>query len=262
MCLIAFAYKTHPQYELLLVANRDEYYQRESTEMHWWPSDLVSGDHSLLAGRDERAGGTWFGVTRSGDWAALTNFREPVADRQNAKTRGELVTSFLLGKHSPTQFVEKLKRVVRDYNGFNLLMSNHQGVFCLTHRIDESDVQVESVKPGLYGLSNHILNSDWPKVRLAKARLMAEIEREKVQANKLVWTLFDSTHPDDKQLPDTGVGLETERLLSPMFIANEELQYGTRSTAAMTITHSGKIEVAEKSHPGGSLVEFQFKRER
>ena len=246
----------------MLVANRDEYYQRESSAMHWWSDTQSSRNPGWLAGRDDVAGGTWLGIARSGAWAALTNFRESGSDRPDAKTRGELVTSFLREQQSPTQFIKDLQRSRQDYNGFNLLMSKPgQGIFCLTNRVNEADLRVESLQPGIYGLSNHLLNSDWPKVELAKASLAARIEHEEIRPSELVRALFDNTHPDDKQLPDTGVGLEKERLLSPMFIASEELQYGTRCTTAVTITHGGEIAVAEQTYPSGSLVEFEFTKQ-
>ena len=148
MCLIAFAYNTHPQYQLILVANRDEYYQRESTVMHWWSEDLTHARQNLLAGRDEVGGGTWFGVNRSGAWAALTNFRESGGDRKEAKTRGELVTAFLMGQQSPTQFVNDLQRNSQDFNGFNLLLADGQNIVCFNNRMNEAKMRTERLLPG------------------------------------------------------------------------------------------------------------------
>lgn len=221
--------------------------------MRWWPQA-----QGILAGRDEVAGGTWFGVTRSGKWAAVTNYREPNPDRQQASSRGELVVNFLNADISAAGFVESLSEKADDYNGFNLLLSDGDHVFWFSNREFSSGASAVALEPGIYGLSNHLIDTPWPKVELAKKRLSNLLASEDIQPNLLMELLFDDSTPPGDQLPDTGVGLAKERLLSSMFIASQSLQYGTRCTTAMTITCDNHLVVAEKSYPDQSVLEFSF----
>jgi uncharacterized protein with NRDE domain len=164
MCLIAFAYKTHPRYSLVVAANRDEFYRRPTAPVDFWPECPC-----VLAGRDLEQGGTWLGVSRDGRFAALTNYRDPAANRPDARSRGELVRDYLCGSMSPQEYLERVKASGGDYNGFNLLVGDAGGLWYYSNRTDV----VAAVAPGVHGLSNHLLDTPWPKVAKAKAGLAA-----------------------------------------------------------------------------------------
>ncbi|MFK7766773.1 MAG: NRDE family protein [Mariniblastus sp.] len=258
MCLIAFAHQTHPQYRLVLVANRDEFYDRESSAMHWWPDD-----DSILAGRDEVAKGTWLGMNRSGKWSAVTNFRGPspagsFENPANPISRGDLVKNYLAGDDSAQQYREKIKTKLEKFSGFNLLIGDRENVFWISNRNQlTGKLDDGPLAPGLYGLSNHLLDTDWPKLTLAKQRL--EDRMLKFDSSvELIDTLQDQTRPSDDRLPDTGVGLEKERLLSSMFIESKPFNYGTRCSTVLTISNDNEISVFEKTYPSNTIVEHRF----
>ena len=153
MCLILLAHQLHPGIPLILAANRDEFHDRPTAALDFWPE---SGD--LLAGRDLQAGGTWFGVTRGGRWAAVTNYRTPAERRTGATSRGKLVSDFLTGAGSAASYLEELATADDDYNGFNLLLGDGGGVYHYSNRSGETT----KLEPGCYGLSNHLLYTPWP----------------------------------------------------------------------------------------------------
>ncbi len=221
MCLIAIAWKAHPEFPLVVAANRDEWRDRPALPAHWW------GDHpDLLAGRDLQAGGTWMGVTRRGRFAAVTNFRDPSERRTTALSRGTLVAEFLLGVGSPEDYLRDLAGRAPAYNGFNLLLSDRRSLLYFGSREGE----VRAVEPGVHALSNHLLDEPWPKVQRARAALAASLADGD---EPLFAMLSDATPAPDEQLPDTGVGLERERWLSPILIAGPD--YGTRASTVLRV---------------------------
>ena len=223
MCLILLAHKLHPRIPLILAANRDEFHDRPTAALDFWPEN---GD--LLAGRDLRAGGTWFGVTRGGRWAAVTNFRAPAERRTRATSRGKLVSEFLTGADSAASYLEELATADGDYNGFNLLLGDGDGVYHYSNRSGE----VTTLEPGCYGLSNHLLDTPWPKVRRGKAALRALLDEDApVDPESLLTLLNDLHQPPDDELPDTGIPRVWERRLGPMFILGTD--YGTRSSTVL-----------------------------
>ncbi len=149
MCLILLAYAVHPHYPLILAANRDEFHDRPTAVLDFWTEN---GD--LLAGRDLQAGGTWFGINRSGRWAAVTNYRAPAERRSGASSRGKLVCDYLGGEDGAERYLRNLAAASDHYNGFNLLLGDHRGVYHYSNR----DGQVTALEPGIHGLSNHLLN--------------------------------------------------------------------------------------------------------
>jgi uncharacterized protein with NRDE domain len=251
MCLIVFAYQVHPQYPLVLVANRDEYYQRPTRPAMWWPE--VPG---MLAGRDLQAGGTWLGVNASGGWAAVTNFREG-SSRPASRTRGELVSGFL-GQHrtTPINYVTPLVENGQQYGGYNLIAGN------LTEAAYHSNRGSAplSLKPGAFTLSNHLLNTPWPKSEQGRFKLEHVLRQQTLTVESLLTVLADREPFDDHHLPHTGVGLAMERLLSPPFIAGED--YGTRCTTVLLVSRSGEVIFAEQNfeqgEKKGSLRLFEF----
>ena len=237
MCLMLFAWKTHPGYPLVLAANRDESYARPSTPLAFWPDAP-----RVLAGRDLEKGGTWLGITRDGRFAGITNYRQAHAYHDGAPSRGLLVGDFLLGEAPPAQYLNTLKAQGERYNGFNLIAGDTSGVYYYSNRLGE----VHEVAPGIHGLSNHLLDTPWPKVEQGKqalARMMALSGEELI--DELFAMLASRTLAMDDLLPDTGVGTARERVLSPAFIAASG--YGTRSSSVLLISKSGRVTFYEKS---------------
>jgi len=168
MCLIAFAWRAHPRSRLIVAANRDEYFGRPAAPAAFWD------DHpNVLAGRDLEAGGTWLGVTLDGRFAALTNYRNPADMKTGAPSRGALVSDFLTGRAAPEDYARQLEKRAMDYNGFSLLVADAQSMFFFSNRGGPAT----RVAPGVHGLSNHLLDTSWPKVEKAKAKLAALLDR-------------------------------------------------------------------------------------
>lgn len=250
MCLIAFAWRPHDSHRLVLVANRDEFYDRPTAPAEFWPNQP-----RLLAGRDLSAGGTWLGFTRDGRFAAVTNFREPGKQVVDARSRGELVVDFLRAQEPPSEYLSALTRDSdRVYNGFNLIAGNCEELCYWSNR----DGPPRALAPGLYGLSNHLLDTPWPKLVRAKQRLAAWLAGCDGGLEGLAELMADRTPAPDAALPDTGVAPEWERLLSPMLIHSET--YGTRSTTAVTWSEAGEVGFLEvgRGPETGSTRRFSF----
>ena len=237
MCLILLSYKMHPDYHLILAANRDEFYNRPTAPLDYW------ADHpDVLAGRDLKGNGTWLGVTRSGCIAAITNYREPAAHMQNAPSRGILIRDFLTGNASPEQYLKALSKMSRAYNGFNLIAGDPSGLYYYSNRA----TRIRQLQPGLYGISNHLLDTSWPKLKKGKTRLQGQLNgKEKIDLEKIFEILSDNSMPPDDELPDTGVGLHWERTLSPLFISSPD--YGTRSSSVVLLDKSGRVSIRERT---------------
>jgi len=250
MCLILVAWRAHPRYPCVVAANRDEYFGRPTAEADWWPKP--SG---VLAGRDLQAGGTWLGVSRSGRFAALTNFRDPAAASRNAPSRGALVTAFLENSWATGEGLGEIAQRGERCNPFNVLCSDGE-----TLGIYESTTgQARVLEPGVYALSNHLLDTPWPKVRQAKSRLTEALD-ELPQSAAMLDLLRDSEPAVDADLPRTGVSLELERMLSSAFVSGEE--YGTRCSTIVTTDSGGKIDFSEwtwdpSGEPAG-MTRYQF----
>lgn len=242
MCLIFAAYRAHPRYRLVIAANRDEFHARPTARAGWWEDAPA-----VLGGRDLRSGGSWLGVARSGRVAAITNYREPGERRSDAPSRGWLVSGYLQGGQSAREFLEELAPVAGEYNGFSLLLADADGLYYFSNRADG----VQALPPGVYGLSNHLLETPWPKVLRGKARLAAQLEQAELAAEELLEMLADPTRPDERRLPDTGVGTDWERVLAPMFIRSPT--YGTRSSSVVLVGADGRVEFVERGYePDGT----------
>ena len=241
MCLILFAYDMHPHYRLVLAANRDEFYDRPAAPLHFW-EDYPE----ILAGRDLKLLGTWLGVTRDGRLAAITNFRDPGGIKQVAPSRGDLVADYLKGGRGPDDYLQEIGAGADAYNGFNLLVGNRDGLYYASNRGD----WFRSLQPGIYGLSNHLLDTPWPKVRSGVTHLKTLMAApEAALLSGLEELLQNQGRPPDDQLPDTGVGLEWERRLASIFISSRA--YGTRCTSIVTIARTGQIRFKEISWAQG-----------
>lgn len=255
MCLILLSWRAHPPYRLVVAANRDEFHARPTVAADFW-----SDRRSILAGRDLEAGGTWMGVTRDGRFAALTNFRRMPLVKEGAPSRGRLSAAFLESAIEPREYLETLRSVKDDYAGFSIFAGAGRSLCYFSNVGDE----VLELTPGVYGLSNHLLDTSWPKVDRGKARLSEILESGRGDCVAALFdVLSDRSIARDEHLPDTGVGLERERMLSPMFIAGDV--YGTRSSTVVTITDDGHVEFEERTFaPDTSLqhvARFEFEIE-
>ncbi len=236
MCLIVFSYRQHPDYPLVLIANRDEYHQRAAASADFW------GDHpQILAGRDLEGMGTWLGVTDAGRFAAVTNFREGIAE-PGELSRGHLTANFLKGSQTATQYLDELNAGKSSYSGFNLLFGDIHGLYYFSNRSAESF----RLQPGLHSLSNHLLNSPWPKAEHAKQQLQLHLASANLESEALIGILQRRETFPDELLPNTGLSLEQERTLSPPFIVTPE--YGTRCTTLLLWHKSETVEFIEQSY--------------
>lgn len=235
MCLIVLAWRVRPDLPLVVAANRDEWRDRPARPAAWWP------DHpGLLAGRDLQAGGTWMGVTRGGRFAAVTNFRDPADRRSTARSRGGIVTEFLLGTQSPEEFLATLAPRAHGYNGFNLIAGDGETLWYFGSR----EALARPIEPGIHGLSNHLLDEPWPKVVRGR-NVMREALREGDPGARLFEMLSDCRPASDEALPDTGVGIAWERRLACALITGAD--YGTRASTVLTASEAGVMRFEERT---------------
>jgi uncharacterized protein with NRDE domain len=235
VCLILVAWRAHPDFPLLVAANRDEFFTRPTVPAGWW-----SDASDILAGRDLQAGGTWLGVNRQGAFAGLTNFRDPASQNPNAPSRGSLVSESLTASQPVAERLEWLDEHGGAYNGFNLIFSDGRELAVHESVCDHGRV----LEPGVYGLSNHLLDTPWPKVIAAKSRLHTALDRLPDTASLRELLLDDRPAPDEA-LPRTGVSLEWERLLSSAFIRAPG--YGTRCSTVILMDRAGRVTFNEWS---------------
>jgi uncharacterized protein with NRDE domain len=251
MCLIVFAWQTHPEFPLVLGANRDEFLDRPTLPADFWPEQP-----DLLAGRDLRNGGTWLGVTRSGRIAAVTNYRHGTAARSDLRSRGLLVTGFLCADRSPRQHLEAVAAERGAYEGFNLLAGDGRELFHFSNRGGDP----QPVARGVHGLSNALLDTPWPKVERAKAALasLLDCDRDALIDGTLA-LLADRVQPADHELPGTGVSLEWERCLAPAFIASSD--YGTRCSTVLLVDRRGNATFVERTfdHATGQATDALYR---
>ncbi len=247
MCLILFAYHVHPDIPLIVAANRDEFYGRATEVAHFWQDKPA-----ILAGRDLEKMGTWMGVTKDGRFAGLTNYRDPLEETAGKSSRGELVSQYLTFNGKTKDFQVKLENSRDFYPGYNILFGDVNELYYYSNVNRQSKV----LGPGIYGLSNHFLNTEWPKVKMGKeglSRIIAQSKEEPVE--DLFQLLQHSEHAPDHMLPHTGVSLEWERVLSPLFIQSE--QYGTRSSTVLLMKNE-KIEFFERVYTNPKMEEKHF----
>ena len=242
MCLILFAWKVRDAYPLILAANRDEFYERPAAPAAFWDDAP-----DILAGRDLKAGGTWLGITRSGRLAAITNYRDPVSLKKEAPSRGYLVSDYLRSQESPGGYLYRLASCSGRYNGFSLLVGDRSDLFFYSNRGGALNL----VEPGIHGMSNHLLDAPWPKVNWGKQALEQLLAGDLDPSPEALLDLLASrSRPPDDRLPDTGVGLEWERILSPLFV--ESPTYGTRCSTVLLIDRQGVVTFVERVFNGGS----------
>lgn len=241
MCLLAFSYNATPTHTLVFAGNRDEFYDRPTA-----PAGVWDDAPHVLGGRDLKAGGTWMGVTRNGHWGVVTNIRDPDAYHPDARSRGALVADYLREEPAPEQYLEALAPEADRYNGFNLLLGTPTALYYYSNR----ESGIHTVQPGIHGLSNDRLDTPWPKVERATARLRDHLDDGAPSPEALLDLLNDRRPAPDEQLPDTGLGLERERMLSSIFIEGE--RYGTRASTILLIGRDGTVTFVERSFDRGA----------
>ncbi|HTY02487.1 MAG TPA: NRDE family protein [Rhodocyclaceae bacterium] len=234
MCLILVAWQVHPEFPLVVAANRDEFFSRPTASANFWPGN------EILAGRDLQAGGTWMGITRCGRFAALTNYRDPALYRDGLASRGQLVADFLAAQAEPTVWLEHIRSMAPDFNPFNVVVGDRRTLACFSSVSGE----IRRLEPGVFGLSNHLLDTPWPKVEAAKSSL-ARALKALPDDGALFDLLRDDTIHADEALPRTGVSLAWERLLSAAFVQGPG--YGTRSSTVLKVSRRGTPILDEKT---------------
>lgn len=240
MCLITFAWRPQHARPLIVVANRDEFYARPTAPLAEWQDAP-----GVYAGRDLEAGGTWLGVGPDGRFAAVTNIRR-AANRPAPRSRGELCAAYLTGDLTLEAYARRVCNHAGEYAGFNLLLGDRHQLYYL----NSDNRMPEALAEGIYGLSNAALDTPWPKLVRARQSFAASLE---APADQLMTLLADPTPAKDADLPETGVGLATERLLSSMFIASPN--YGTRATMVLVIEAGKQRTLIERSFgPGGGRL--------
>lgn len=244
MCLILFSWKQHPDYKLILAANRDEFYKRPTAPANFWEDNP-----NILAGRDLQGHGTWIGVNAHGKIAALTNYRDPKNIDPNAISRGELTVNYLKEKISPQEYLDTLKETAGNYNGFNLIVGDHEELL----HYNNVNHHIERLSPGTYGLSNGFFQENWPKLKTGREALAAQVQNNTTDEYTLLNVLSNKTIAPDSDLPKTGVPLEWERALSPLFIETEE--YGTRCSTLIYIDYEHRLKFVEKTYAVGEQTE-------
>lgn len=243
MCLILFALEVHPAFPLIVAANRDESYSRPSSSAAFW------SDHpDICAGRDLEQGGTWLGTARSGRFAAVTNYRQAIRNADAERSRGELTRNFLTGSEAPAAYLRGVETGASAYNGFSLIVGEPPDLWFYSNR----GGAVQKIAPGVHGLSNHLLDEPWPKVRRGVAELHSLLGADENELTARLFALLaERASASDEFLPATGVTTERERALSASFIAGDT--YGTRASMVVLIGTDGGVLVRERSFgPGGS----------
>lgn len=245
MCSIFIAFEVHPKYRLIVAANRDEFFDRPTAAAGYW--DDAPG---VLAGRDLRGGGTWLGLGANHRFAAVTNYRDPAAPTGRL-SRGKLVRDFIKGVDSPEPYLAAIADRGAEYSGFNLLVSDSRSLWYFSNRGGAA----QKLSSGIYGLSNHLLDSPWPKVVTGKSAMAsALVDQSEVRIDQLFALLANDAQAPDHELPDTGIGQEKERALSPIFIQTPG--YGTRSATVVLEGIDGSTVFCERTF-GSSAGQFE-----
>ena len=247
MCLILFGFRAHWQYPLVVAANRDEHHGRAAAPAAFW------SDHTdVYGGRDLEKGGSWMGIPRRGRFAAITNFREGPPGPAAPRSRGALVSGFLTGNATTQDFVTAMVPTQSDYAGFGMIIGDLESLLYCTNR----GPAATTITPGVHGLSNHLLDAPWPKIRrgtMALDAALAHPDESTIEA-LLFAALADRTPGNDADLPDTGIALQRERQLSPAFICGAE--YGTRASTVLLAHASGTVLFHEKRYgPNGQALD-------
>jgi uncharacterized protein with NRDE domain len=254
MCLIFLSINNHSNYKLVLAGNRDEFYNRKTASANFWT------DHEhVLGGRDLEAGGTWLAMTKAGKVGMVTNYRDPKNIDLKAPSRGHLVSDFLIHDEEPEEYLRGISSNDKKYNGFNLMVGDTNALwYCSNYKAG-----IERLSSGFYGLSNHLLETPWPKVSRGKEKIKPILANSVIDPEMLFEILYDDQVAGDNLLPDTGLTLERERALSSMFIKTEG--YGSRCSTVILIDKNNDVLFSERVYDfktfGYATQTFKFKAE-
>ncbi len=240
MCLIFLSYKQNKEYPLIILANRDEFYKRPTLPANYWQENT-----NILAGKDLEGGGTWMGITKNGYMAMLTNYRDIANIKPNAPTRGKLVSDYLQGEFNPKEYLLALSKTGNRYNGYSLIVGSFNDPWYYSNYGNK----IAQLGTGLYGLSNALLNSNWPKVETGKAALTPLLSQSSLDKEALFEAMANQQIANDNMLPKTGLSLEKERALSSRFINVEG--YGTRCTTLIMVDKMGNVNFTERQYEDG-----------
>jgi uncharacterized protein with NRDE domain len=244
MCLLALAWKAHPRFTLILAGNRDERHARASAAADFWEDAP-----DVLAGRDLEAGGTWLGVTKAGRYAVVTNYREGRNPAKAARSRGALTTGFLKSKITPEAYLHQVQAQAGEYGGFSLVVGDRDSLWYFANR---GGAAPSPVSAGVHALSNHLLDTPWPKVQQAKSRLQLLLDTDTATEDALFRMLADRT-PAESGLPDTGIGADLERRVSAAFV--QDPVYGTRCSTLVSLDAKGLRFAERRFDPAGAELE-------
>lgn len=239
MCLIIFAINAHPKYKFILAANRDEYFSRETAFADYW-----SENNLILAGKDKASDGTWLGINIYGRFVAITNYRDPNLEKTNPISRGRISKDFLSSTLDAKTYTIQLSTNRELYSGYNVIISD-DAFESILHYSNVSD-KYTNIHKGIYGLSNALLDTPWPKVETGKRNLKKLLKNPTIDPTTLINMLKDDTMADDQHLPDTGIPADLEKKLSPVFISMKG--YGTRCSTALLINYNNEVDFLEVSY--------------
>ena len=255
MCLILFSFQEYADYPLVVAANRDEFFHRDTRPAQFWAEE---GHPDLLAGKDLEKGGTWMGLTKGGRFAAVTNFRDPSDFTPNRLSRGELTTRYLNGQQSAYALFQQVRPEQKDYNGFNLMLGSAAALFHYSNKTG----RLAKIAPGQHGLSNALLDTPWPKVHNGKEGMRAILQPRGGEPDEaaLFRLLTSVEQAQDAALPKTGVPLDMERQLSARFINIPERNYGTRCSTILSLRADGQAHFTERRYDeqGNVVAEQAF----
>ena len=244
MCLIFISINNHPTYKLIIAANRDEFYNRKTAAADFWEDKP-----NILGGRDLEACGTWMAMTKTGRIGMITNYRDPQNINPKAPSRGELVSEYLENGIHGLSYLNAIETKAKEYNGFNLIVGTQDELWYLSNYKNG----IDKLKPGLYGLSNHLLETPWPKIIRGKEILAPLLKEKTIDIKNVFEVLYDSQQAMDENLPNTGIGLERERMLSSMFIKSPN--YGSRCSTVVLIDHQNQVQLTERVY---DLTSFNY----
>jgi len=255
MCIVAFAWHVLDDMPLCLISNRDEFYHRPSAVLHRWDNS------SIIAGQDLQSGGAWMGVTESGRWAIVTNFRNGRDKNQYSTSRGHLIQSFLESDLAPFRFAQQLEQQQQDYAGFNLFVGDREQAVYMSNRGEAPQLLAN----GVYVVSNGLMSEDWEKTKHLRKRFTQEflpmLQQSTITESDLQYSVWDILEDERKiildLLPDTGISVEMEELLSSTFIQSPI--YGTRCSnfLRMTSKHWQWLEKSQQGEQQGRVIEMQ-----
>lgn len=244
MCLITFAYHAHPEYKLVLISNRDEFYQRPAAPAHFWKDRPF-----IIGGRDLEQSGTWLAASKEGKFAAVTNFRDPSLPQRKTSSRGELPVNYLSQNIHAEAYLEQLSKNRQNYAGYNILFGDKEKMYHYNNIYNHS----KEINKGIHGISNHTLDTPWPKVNRSKQLLQDYLySTAKLHPEKLFEILTDAAKPEEDHLPKTGIPFELEKALSPIYITTPD--YGTRASTILLIDDKNHMTFIERSYYQGEIV--------